>query len=121
MHGHFLWNELMTRDVEAACAYYGRTLGWTFEKRKDLEADYTVAYLNGKAVAGLFDISPAEFAHLPPHWFAYVGVDDVDAFVTTAVEAGAKVVHAPFDVPNVGRIALLTDPTGATLGYYKPA
>ncbi len=29
--GSFYWNELMTRDAEAAKAFYGGTLGWTFD------------------------------------------------------------------------------------------
>ena len=30
-NGSFYWNELMTRDAEAAKKFYGATLGWTFE------------------------------------------------------------------------------------------
>jgi uncharacterized protein len=30
-HGHFYWNELLTRDVEGAKAFYGEIAGWQFE------------------------------------------------------------------------------------------
>jgi len=28
--GHFHWNELMTRDLAAAKAFYGAVCGWTY-------------------------------------------------------------------------------------------
>ena len=30
-HGHFYWNELMTRDPEDAKGFYGAIFGWQFE------------------------------------------------------------------------------------------
>jgi len=30
-HGHFCWNELLTRDVERSKRFYADTIGWTFE------------------------------------------------------------------------------------------
>ena len=34
-HGHFHWNELLTRDVERAKRFYSDTIGWTFERHAD--------------------------------------------------------------------------------------
>ena len=52
---------------------------------------------------------------------AYIAVDDVDARVAKAVKAGAKLMKPIFDVPNVGRIAILTQPDGAGVGWMTPA
>ena len=30
-HGTFYWNELLTRDVERAKAFYAETIGWSYE------------------------------------------------------------------------------------------
>jgi hypothetical protein len=52
---------------------------------------------------------------------AYIAVDDVDARVKKATQAGAKVVQPAFDVPGVGRIVILTEPGGAAIGWMTPA
>ncbi len=57
---------------------------------------------------------------VPPHWMSYIAVDDVDARLAKAVDAGAKVLREPFDVPGVGRIAMLTDGGGAAIGWITP-
>ena len=49
----------------------------------------------------------------PPHWLSYIGTADVDATVRQAVELGGKVATPAYDVPGVGRMAVLHDPQGA--------
>jgi predicted enzyme related to lactoylglutathione lyase len=51
---------------------------------------------------------------------SYLAVDDVDARVAKATAAGAKLMRPIFDVPNVGRIAILTEPGGAGVGWMTP-
>jgi len=57
---------------------------------------------------------------IPPHWQPYVAVDNVDGTVARARELGASVLVEPMDVPQVGRIAVLTDPQSATFGIITP-
>ena len=57
----------------------------------------------------------------PPHWMSYLAVDDVDARVAKAKAAGGAVLHEPFDVPGVGRIAILRDGGNAVIGWITPA
>jgi predicted enzyme related to lactoylglutathione lyase len=52
---------------------------------------------------------------------SYIAVDDVDARVNKAVKAGAKLMKPAFDVPGVGRIAILMEPGGAGVGWMTPA
>ena len=74
-----------------------------------------------KMVGGILDMASLEpRPDIPPVWFAYVEVDDVDARVAKIAAAGGKVLKPPFDIPDVGRIAILADPTGATLGWMQP-
>ena len=122
-HGRIWWSELMTRDVEAAKAYYAATCGWSFEDMPmEGGEDYHCAMLAGQPTAGIMDLSDMPGTDdLPPHWFTYIAVDDVDAAATATEAAGGTIIRAPFDVAGVGRIAILTDPTGAALGLMTPA
>ena len=119
-HGHFHWNELMTRDVEGAKAFYGGTIGWRFEGMPMEDGTYWVCKAGDQMVGGIFDISQPRFEGIPANWFAYLAVDDVDARVAKATAAGAELMRPIFDVPGVGRIAILKDPTGAGLGWITP-
>ena len=122
MHNTFVWNELMTRDPAAATAFYGALLGWTYDTMAtESGADYWVARLGDRPVAGIIDMNGPDFTHLPPHWFSYIEVDDVNARVAKAETAGAKILRPPFEVPDVGRIAILEDPTGAAVGWMTSA
>ena len=120
-HGHFYWNELMTRDVEGAKAFYGKTVGSQFEGMPMEGGTYWVCKDGEQPIGGIMDIAHARFEGVPVQWFAYLAVDDVDERVTQAAAAGAKLMRPIFDVPGVGRIALLKDPTGAGLGWITPA
>lgn len=119
-HGHFYWNELMTRDVERAKRFYAETLGWTFQGMPMPDGTYWVAKSDSEIVGGLFDISAPQFAQVPESWMAYIAVDDVDARVEKAQSAGAKLMKPIFDIPGVGRIAILMEPGGAGIGWITP-
>lgn len=76
---------------------------------------YWVARLGGQEVAGIFPLSEPDFNGIADHWFTYFSVDDVDAMCDRFVEAGGSVVRPAFDVPNVGRTAVVSDASGATM------
>jgi predicted enzyme related to lactoylglutathione lyase len=120
-HGHFHWNELVTPDADRAMQFYKKTIGWTFEPMPMEDgATYWVAYADGEMAAGIFPTDRPEFEGVPEGWMSYLAVDDVDARVKTAVAAGAQLMRPIFDVPHVGRIAILTEPGGAGIGWITP-
>lgn len=119
-HGHFHWNELVTRDVEKAKKFYGDTIGWTFEGMPMPDGTYWVAKMGDAYVGGLFPIAGPQWEGVPEHWMSYLAVDDVDARVKKAQAAGAKLMRPAFDIPGVGRIAILTEPGGAGVGWITP-
>lgn len=120
-HGHFHWNELRTRNADAAMEFYKDTIGWSFEATKMPDgATYWVALENGRPVAGLFSLEDPRFDGVPESWMSFLAVDDVDTRVDRAIAAGAKLVMPIFDVPNVGRIAMLLEPSGAGIGWMTP-
>ena len=120
-HGHFYWNELMTRDVQTAKTFYESALGWTFDEMPMEMGSYWVAKSGDDVVGGMMTMDGPDFEGVPEHWFAYIAVDDIDARLKKAVDGGAKVVRDPFDVPGVGRIAILSQPGGGYIGWMTPA
>ena len=122
-HGVFHWNELMTRSVDEAKAFYGATLGWQYEAHPMAQGGtYTLCKAGGTMVAGLFEMKAgAGFDGVPDHWFAYIAVDDIDARLARVEAAGGEIARAPFDVPGVGRFAVVKDSTGAFIGWITPA
>jgi predicted enzyme related to lactoylglutathione lyase len=119
-HGSFHWNELVTRDVEKAKKFYGDTIGWTFDGMSMPDGTYWVAKMGDAAVGGLFPIAGPQWDGVPEHWMSYLAVDDVDARIKKAQAAGAKLMRPAFDIPGVGRIAILTEPGGAGIGWITP-
>ena len=121
-HGQFHWNELMTRNVEKAKRFYADTLGWTYDAMPMPDGGtYTIAMADETPAAGIFDISGPDYNDVPETWMPYIAVDDVDERVKKATKAGAKVMKPAFDVPGVGRIAMLLEPGGAGIGWMTPA
>ena len=83
-------------------------------------ATYWLAIMDGKPVAGLFPTNRPEYKNVPEAWMSYLAVDDVDARVKKALAAGAKLMKPIFDIPDVGRLAILTEPGGAGVGWITP-
>ena len=54
----------------------------------------------------------------PPHWLAYVRVDDADAVAERVQQHGGQVHHGPDDIPEVGRFAIFADPQGAVIAAH---
>jgi uncharacterized protein len=57
---------------------------------------------------------------VPPHWLAYVGVEEINAATTKATGLGATIVRGPMEVPGHGWMTILTDPTGAHIALWQP-
>jgi len=119
-HGTFYWNELMTREAEQAKKFYADTLGWSFEGMPMENGTYWVAKAGGEMVGGLFPLASPQFDGVPESWMAYIAVDDVDTRVKKAQAAGATLMRPIFDIPGVGRIAILKEPGGAGIGWMTP-
>jgi predicted enzyme related to lactoylglutathione lyase len=120
--GALAWNELGTRDPEAAKAFYGAVFGWSFRdlemKRNEGEEGpsgpevYTEWLLDEgdeNSVAGMLNISGMMPDEIPAHWLAYFAVEDTDAAVATVKAAGGGVAFGPIDIP-AGRFAVVSEP-----------
>jgi predicted enzyme related to lactoylglutathione lyase len=118
--GVFVWDEVMTTDVEAAKRFYGDVVGW---ESRDVDMGkgeiYTLFSSGGVNRAGCMAWPPGA-QKMPAAWGTYIGTDDVDATAEKAQSLGATILKEPFDVPDTGRMAIFADPTGAVVGIYKP-
>jgi predicted enzyme related to lactoylglutathione lyase len=114
--GRFVWYELVSPDKDAAKAFYSSLLGWEWQDEDMGELGiYPMAHTGEAYHCGI--ITPQE--GMAPRWLAYIAVADVDRACEQAAELGGTVVMPATDIPNVGRVAALQDPGGATIMPFK--
>ena len=109
----FCWETLSTTDLGRAAAFYAKVFGW--QKKPGPAGDMTVL---GTADNMVCDVQKAE--NMPPNWLTYVVVEKIEAANERVAKLGGKVLMPLIDVPNVGRISAVQDPTGAVLGLFQP-
>ncbi len=119
-NGEFCWTEIATDNLDASQNFYTEVFGWNYQQSEATGAE--MQYLEfgtdaEKPVGGMFEMKPEWFGgKIPaPHINIYVAVDDADETAGKAFELGGTIVSPPADVPNVGRMCQIIDPTGAKL------
>jgi len=116
--GRFVWHDLMTNDPAASLAFYTGLFGW---KTRRVEMGgmgvYTFFDAGGRENGGMVAMDPAQ--GIPSHWLSYLTVDDVDDLVRRAGELDLAVKYPPTDIPEVGRFAVVADPSGALFAPFK--
>ena len=123
-HGTFHWNELMTRNVERARKFYADTIGWSFDGMPMPGGGTLLGRHRWTASRSPAFSTSARRSSLrcPECWMSYLAVDDVDARVEKGCHGRRQTDETePFDVPGVGRIAILLEPGGAGVGWITPA
>lgn len=111
------WTELGTSDLEGAKRFYTELFGWRPETDSRKEAGgYTVAHLGDAAVAAL---TPLYQESQPVAWNVSFAVPDADTAVRHVEEAGGTVILGPTDVFDLGRFAVVRDPTGAVFQVWQ--
>ncbi|MGI9627735.1 MAG: VOC family protein [Longimicrobiales bacterium] len=111
----FAWHELVTTDPVTSGTFFGQLFGWT---RKEVEAGprgtYTVFQDRGQDVAGMMSLT-GDPGGRGSELHTYIAVDDVDESALRATSLGGRVVVQPHTIPEVGRVCVVSDPTGAML------
>ena len=120
-HGTFCWFELATSDQAAAKAFYGALFGWQPVDSPMGPGDtYTIFKLDGQDVGAAYTLRQDQRdQNIPPNWTAYVAVDNVDDAAMLAARLGGNVLAQPFDVGEHGRMAVISDPTGAVVALWQ--
>jgi uncharacterized protein len=119
--GTFSWTDLGTTDVEGAKAFYTGLLGWDAQDNPIPDEAgggvYTMLRKDGLEVAALYSMRQEG---MPPNWLSYVTVASADEAGERARELGANLISEPFDVMDVGRMAVIGDPQGAVFAVWEP-
>jgi predicted enzyme related to lactoylglutathione lyase len=114
--GSFCWAELATHDLTAAKKLYGELFGWSaVDNPIPGGGVYTMFRIDGNDVA-------AAHAHRPdlrPHWGVYFSVTSADETAAKVEPLGGKLIEPPFDVMDVGRMAVIQDPQGSTISIWQ--
>jgi len=115
--GKFVWHEQVSSEPEQAKGFYTQLFGWDTEVFKPGEADYTMISSGGQSHGGF---GKAMEGAPPPHWLSHVRVASLDETIEKATRAGGKLAAGPFEMGEVGRIAIIADPQGAYISAYEP-
>jgi predicted enzyme related to lactoylglutathione lyase len=114
-----IWAELITDKPESALAFYEAVVGVTHSTMEMAPGqNYTLLKVDGTDVAGCME---PPMPGVPNHWQVYFAVDGAEAAVDAATAGGGQTIVEPFDIPSVGRCAVLADPQGAVFSVLKPA
>lgn len=121
--GSFIWYELLTTDIAAAADFYEKVVGIKISRDATPgPMDYRMIETpGGLHVGGAMQLTQEmRDGGAMSGWFGYISVPDVDAAAEKVQAAGAMVHMPPTDIPNAGRIAMISDPQGAPLYIMKP-
>ncbi len=120
--GSHVWYELMTPDPEGAKAFYEAVVpGWAIGERMG-DMDYRmIGRSDGGNAGGVLRLTDEMRQHgARPIWLGYIGADDVDSTVARVEAKSGKVLMPAWDIPEVGRIAMVADPQGSPFYVMKP-
>ena len=121
-HGTPIWYELVTADPDASKTFYDAVFNWTVEAQPSGPIDYRMIDTGDGLVGGVMRLSEEMKAGgAKPGWLFYLGVDDVDATAERITAHGGAVRMGPFDLPGVGRMAIVADPQGNPFYIMKGA
>lgn len=119
-HGEFNWNELQTRDAEKAIRFYTSAIGWSFEREETpTGGSYWIGLASEKPVCGILTLERNREG-VTDRWVTYVHVNDLDCRIAKVRDLGGLVLRPPWEVPGVGRVAMVRDPVGADIGWVTP-
>lgn len=115
-HGRFVWHDLMSKDPGADLAFLKDLVGWTTDDRFK---DYPMLMAGEAGVGGIGALKAGEGQG--SHWLGYVVVSDLDAALAAVESSGGQIRVPAFDIPDVGRSAVVADPNGAVFSPLEPA
>jgi uncharacterized protein len=118
--GGFVWYELMTTDMEAAKAFYGKVMGWAAQDASAPDMPYTLFIVGRASIAGMMNL-PQDAGTIgeKPGWIGFIAVDDVDATAARIKELGGAVYVPPTEIPGISRFSVVADPEMAMFVVIK--
>jgi len=96
--GKFIWHDLLTPDPRSAGKFYEELFGWQI----DYQGHYAVVRHDGKRIAGILQVEPADGRIRDGVWLPSVSVADVDAAASLVEANGGKILKGPIDMDQKG-------------------
>jgi predicted enzyme related to lactoylglutathione lyase len=117
--GSLAWNELQSRDIDAAKLFYPKVFGWGIKDNPmGPGMTYTEWQVDGRSIAGGMAMMPGAPARVPSNWLVYFAVADVDDAVAKAEASGGRVLMPRSESP-AGPFAVISDPQGAAFAVIQ--
>lgn len=121
--GSPVWFETMSKDYDAAAAFYTEVFGWTITPMGQIPEGQPRYATNGEgsaASAGVCEATTFLPDDVPSYWRMYLAVEDCDAAAAKVQELDGTLLDGPMDSP-FGRLATVTDPQGGMFQVIKPS
>jgi predicted enzyme related to lactoylglutathione lyase len=116
MSNPFVHLELNTPDLPKAKDFYSAMFGWEFS---DMDMGPAGVYSTFKPASG-----PGGGAFTVPGghkgWLPYIGVQDIKESTEKARSLGANIIIESHEIPNVGWMTIMVDPTECTIAMFQP-
>ncbi|MBA2608466.1 MAG: VOC family protein [Actinobacteria bacterium] len=114
-HGALCWNELNTRNLDAAKAFYTDVFGWSWSDN----SEYGEFKVGDRGVGGAMPMGDNHPPEVPEHWLVYFAVDDINEAVAKVKELGGTTMTEPFEAVGVGQMAVALDPHQAAFAVIQ--
>ena len=114
--GKFVWHEHVSPDPKQAEDFYTQLFGWGTEVFKPGEVDYAMISSGGQSHGGF---GKAMEGAPPPHWLSHIAVENLEETIEKVQRAGGRLAAGPFEMSEVGRMAVIADPQGAYVSLYQ--
>lgn len=117
--GSFVWADLVPADQERAIAFYVELLEWWTLTAAPEDGGYAMAFLGEQGLEATVGGISKTIPGVPPVWTAYLATDDIDTSVALATEHGGRVIMPVHVAERLGRVAIVTEPSGVPFGLWE--
>ena len=108
--------ELSTDQPKQAMAFYAKVFGWKMDAMPMAGGGEYLMFRTGDSGGG---ITAKQMPQQPTAWTPYITVASVKDSLKAAKSAGGNVILDYTSMGEMGAIAVISDPTGGTIGLYE--
>ncbi|MEZ4506576.1 MAG: VOC family protein [Thermomicrobiales bacterium] len=116
--GLFVWYDLMAVDEAATSPFYSGLFGWEFSAEARPPDGYRTVTLDGRGLGGCL---PYQTESGRSAWMGYIQVTGIEDRMERARDLGANFYVELMEIPGIGKLSVLDDPTGASFYLYQPS
>lgn len=115
--GAMTWNELVTKDLEAAKTFYAGLLGWDYSQVEG--SGYHIIMNKGRMNGGMMTMpDPAQAAGIPANWGVYFTVASLETTMAKVQALGGKIMMPP-QSGGGGQFIMTQDSAGAMVAFIE--